>query len=180
MIFREETIDSKLVYDGKVIKVCEEHVRVETGNIATREIVMHRGAVDVVALTDDNKIVLEKQYRKAIDDVVLEIPAGKIEHDDDDIKGRARTELMEETGFDAKDIKLIHKSFPSVGYSKEEIYFYLATELTPGKPCTEEGENIEILLMDFDEAYKMAKEGKFLDAKSTIGILLAYLNRHSE
>ena len=171
MIFREETIDSKLVYDGKVIKVCEEHVRVETGNIATREIVMH---------TDDNKIVLEKQYRKAIDDVVLEIPAGKIEHDDDDIKGRARTELMEETGFDAKDIKLIHKSFPSVGYSKEEIYFYLATELTPGKPCTEEGENIEILLIDFDEAYKMAKEGKFLDAKSTIGILLAYLNRHSE
>ena len=63
---------------------------------------------------------------------------------------------------------------------KEEIYFYLTTELTPKKPCTEEGKNIEILLIDFDEAYKMAKEDKFLDAKSTIGILIAYLNKYSE
>ena len=85
MIFKEETIDSKLVYDGKVIKVCEEQVRIETGRTATREIVVHRGAVALIALTDDDKIVLVKQYRKAIDDVVFEIPAGKIEDDDNDI-----------------------------------------------------------------------------------------------
>lgn len=177
MIFKEETIDSKLVYDGKVIKVCEEQVRIETGRTATREIVVHRGAVALIALTDDDKIVLVKQYRKAIDDVVFEIPAGKIEDDDNDIVGRAKQELIEETGFNATNVELIHKCYPSVGYSKEEIYFYLATGLKAGSPCTEEGENIEVILMDFDKAYKMAKEGEFLDAKTTIGILLTYLNK---
>lgn len=172
MIVREKTISSDRIYTGKTISLKVDTVEIENRGYQKREIVEHLGAVGIVAVTDENKIVLIKQFRKPIEQVIWEIPAGKMEIGENP-KDCAIRELKEETGYSAKNIKLIHKFFTSAGFSNQKIYIFLATGLTKGDPNFDEDEIIEKYEVDIDEAYNMVIKNEIEDAKTIIGILLA-------
>lgn len=172
MIVEEQTISSDKIYTGRVISLRVDTVEVPQKGYKKREIVEHPGAVGIVALTDDNKIVLVKQFRKPIEKVIWEIPAGKLEIGESP-KECAIRELKEETGYTAKDIKLIHKFFTSSGFSNQKIYIFLATNLIKGEPNFDDDEFIDKYEIDINEAQNMVIKNEIEDAKTTIGILLA-------
>ena len=136
-----------------------------------REIVEHNGVVAVIAITEDNKIILVKQYRKSIEDVVLEIPGGKLELNENPRECAIR-EFRKKTGYDAESFKLIHKFYPSVGFSNQMIFIYLAKKLEKLEDKQEE-QQIEIKEIDFDEVYKMVLNNEIVDGKTSLGILLS-------
>lgn len=172
MIAEEKTISSDRIYTGKVISLKVDTVEIENKGYQKREIVEHQGAVAIVALTDDDKVVLIKQFRKPIEQVIWEIPAGKLEIGETPRECAIR-ELKEETGYSAKNIKLIHKFFTSSGFSNQKIYIFLATGLTKGEHEFDEDEIIEKYEIDINEARNMVIKNEIEDAKTAIGILLA-------
>ena len=166
MIFEEKQISSQLIYEGKILNVRRDKVTAKKGE-STREIVEHNGAVAMVAITDENHVLLVKQYRYACHDVVLEIPAGKIDKGETDPLNAAVRELREETGYTAEHVHYLGKINPSVGYSEEVIYLYAMTDLTPGEQDLDEDEALDVLEYPFEEAYQMAARGEMIDAKRT-------------
>ena len=165
MIVEEKTISSDRIYTGKVISLKVDTVEIENKGYQKREIVEHQGAVAIVALTDDDKVVLIKQFRKPIEQVIWEIPAGKLEIGENP-KDCAIRELKEETGYSAK-------FFTSAGFSNQKIYIFLATGLNKGEPEFDEDEIIEKYEIDINEARNMVINNEIEDAKTAIGILLA-------
>ena len=172
MIVEEKTISSDRIYTGKVISLKVDTVEIANKGYKKREIVEHPGAVGIVALTDDNKIVLIKQFRKAIEQTIWEIPAGKMENGETPRECAIR-ELKEETGYSTNKIELIHEFFTSAGFSNQKIYIFLATELSKGEPNFDDDEIIEQYEIDINEAKDMVIKNVIKDAKTTIGILLA-------
>ena len=144
MIFEEKQISSQLIYEGKILNVRRDKVTAKKGE-STREIVEHNGAVAMVAITGENHVLLVKQYRYACHDVVLEIPAGKIDKGETDPLKAAVRELREETGYTAEHVHYLGKINPSVGYSEEVIYLYAMTDLTPGEQDLDEYEALDVL-----------------------------------
>ena len=172
MIVKEKTISSDRIYTGKVISLKVDTVEVDNKGYKKREIVEHPGAVAIVAITEDNKVVLVKQFRKPIEQVIWELPAGKLEIGESP-KECAIRELKEETGYSAKNLKLLHKFFTSAGFSNQKIYIFLATGLTKGEPDFDDDEFIEKYEIDINEAQNMVIKNEIEDAKTSIGILLA-------
>ena len=171
MIVKEKTISSDRIYTGKVISLKVDTVEVDNKGYKKREIVEHPGAVAIVAITEDNKVVLVKQFRKPIEQVIWELPAGKLEIGESP-KECAIRELKEETGYSAKNLKLLHKFFTSAGFSNQKIYIFLATGLTKGEPDFDDDEFIEKYEIDINEAQNMVIKNEIEDAKTSIGILL--------
>ena len=171
MIVQEKTISSDRIYTGKVISLKVDTVEVDNKGYKKREIVEHPGAVAIVAITEDNKVVLVKQFRKPIEQVIWELPAGKLEIGESP-KECAIRELKEETGCSAKNLKLLHKFFTSAGFSNQKIYIFLATGLTKGEPDFDDDEFIEKYEIDINEAQNMVIKNEIEDAKTSIGILL--------
>lgn len=170
----EKKISSKKTFDGRLLKLRVDAVKLPTGVEATREVVEHPGAVAVIAITKDNELVLVRQFRTAAGEVLLEIPAGvplKGEKGED----AARRELEEETGYHARSIKKIWAGYASPGYSNEVIQFFLAQEMTFIKQRTEEDELIEVEILAVDECVELLKTGQIKDNKTMIGILAADL-----
>lgn len=174
MTFYEKTIKSEKVYEGILINVRMEEVMAVNGKPAYREIVEHKGGVGLVAITDDGKIVMERQFRKTVDRDVLEIPAGKLEGDEDPLIA-AKRELAEETGYRAENIEFLTKYYPSVGFCRECLTLYLCTGLTLGDTNPDEDEAIDIEYYTMDELCDMIDEGKIADGKTVAGILAAKL-----
>lgn len=172
MIVEEKTISSDKIYTGKVVSLRLDTVEIPGKGYQKREIVEHGGAVGIVALTEDKKLILVKQFRKPIEKVIWELPAGKLEIGENP-KECAIRELKEETGYSAENIKLIHKFFTSAGFSNEKLYIYLATGLTKGDTHFDEDEFLDIFEVDFNEAYDLVLNNEVEDAKTSIGILLA-------
>jgi len=170
-MLEEKTISSDRIYTGKVISLKVDTVEVENQGYQKREIVEHCGAVGIVAINDNNEVVLIKQFRKAIEKVIWEIPAGKLEVGENP-KECAIRELKEETGYEAENLKLIHKFFTSAGFSNQKIYIYLATGLTAGERSLDD-ESLEVYKIDLEDAYNMVIKNEIEDAKTLIGILLA-------
>jgi ADP-ribose pyrophosphatase len=171
MVLEEKTIKSDKIYTGKIVSLRVDTVEIPEKGYSKREIIEHGGAVGIVAITDDNKIVLVKQFRKPIEDALVEIPAGKLEIGENP-KECAIRELQEETGYTAENIKLIHKFYSSAGFSNEKIFIYLATGLTPGETMLESDEFLDVMEVDVKEAFEMVIKNEIEDAKSTIGILM--------
>lgn len=171
---REKTVAKKEIFAGRLLKLRDETVVFPDGQQTKREIVEHPGAVAVIALTDDNELVLVRQFRKAINAVLLEIPAGVPKKGE---KGEvcARRELEEETGYYAKKVKKIWSAAASPGYSTEIINYYLAQDLTKLKQRTDEDEFIEVDLVDLEECVDLLKNGRIVDNKTLIGIHIAEL-----
>ena len=172
MVFEEKTISSEMIYEGSILNLRKDKVHVKDNRISYREIIEHNGGVAIAAITAAGKMVLVRQYRKAAEKAVLEVPAGKIEANEDH-KLAAERELKEETGYTAGKVKFITSFYSSVGYSTEVIYLYFATELTPGETNFDDNEAIDIQEYDLQDLKKMVLSGEIEDAKTIAAILLA-------
>lgn len=171
MIFEEKTIDSSLVFDGPVFKVRTHTVCSKDGAPVRRDIVEHNGAAAICAVTPEQKLVMIRQYRKAAEAVVWEIPAGKIDPGETSLQ-TARRELREETGYLAEGFRLLSRFYGTIGYNNEVIELYLARTTERGPTDFDEHEAIEVCEMDIDVLLAMIEQGEIIDAKTIIGILI--------
>lgn len=155
-----------------MLKMRDDQVKMENGKISRREIVEHPGAVVLVAITDDKKIVFIKQYRKPVEGVIIEIPAGLV-NKGESLKQAARRELKEETGYAAGKIRKVLSAYTSPGYSTELIHYFLANGLKKESQQYDEDEQIEVFLLSLSDAKKKIKTGEIKDNKTIVGIMLA-------
>ncbi|MBF7017060.1 NUDIX domain-containing protein [Staphylococcus durrellii] len=171
----EKTTNKKSIYKGKIIDLEVHEVDLPNGESSTREIVLHNGAVAVCALTSENKIVLVEQFRKPLDNTMLEIPAGKLEIGEEREEA-AKRELEEETGYKAKELTLITDMYGSPGFTNEKISIYLATELLKGEKQLDEDEFIELHELSINKAQEKLKNNEINDAKTIIALQYLLLN----
>ena len=170
MDIREKIIKSERLYDGHIIKLEIASVTLPDGRPATREIVRHPGGVGVVALDDENNIYLVKQYRTPYDEILLEIPAGKLDKGEEPLKAAER-ELSEETGLVSSDIKYIGDFYPTVGFCDEILRIFVAEGLTQGDTHPDEDEFVNTVKMPFSEAVGLVLNGTVKDGKTIAAIL---------
>lgn len=170
MSFNEKTISSEIKYKGKILNLRVDTVQSVNGE-STREIIEHSGGAVVLPLLPNKNVVMIRQFRKPLERDVLEIPAGKIEQGESPEETAFR-ELQEETGYMANNMTLLTKMYPSVGYSEELLYIYLATDLEPGETDFDENEDIDTYSYHIDDLYEMVMEGKIQDAKTQVAILM--------
>ncbi len=170
----ETTVASQRVYEGRLINLRVDTVRLENGKLTTREIVEHPGAVAVVALDEDDSVVLVRQFRKAAERELLEIPAGTLEEGENPTVC-AQRELEEETGYRAKRLEQIGGIYTSPGFCTEFIYFYLATGLQKGRSAPEDDEAIETVKVHFSDIPDLIRRGEICDGKSIAGLLSVLL-----
>ena len=168
----EEKISSERVFDGVLLHVLKDEVRLPNGHTAPREWIKHPGASSVIPLLPDNQIILVKQFRYPVGQVTLEVPAGKLDVEGEDPLECAKRELSEETGYTAKKFWKLTTIATTVCFSNEFIHLYAATDLTPGKQHPDDDEFINAIKMPLTAAVQMVESGKIIDAKSIISILL--------
>jgi len=169
-LFSEKTIHSDTVFSGKVFQVEVQTVRLHDGQPARREIVRHNGGACVVAVDERLNVYLVRQYRKPYDEMLLEIPAGKLEPGEEPL-ACARRELTEETGLHAEKIEWLATLYPSPGYCSETLTIYLATGLTQGQASLDEGEHLSCHAYPLSELLDMIDRGEIRDAKTQVGLL---------
>ncbi|MBM7838206.1 ADP-ribose pyrophosphatase [Alkalihalobacillus xiaoxiensis] len=168
--FEEKTLESKMIYKGKVIQLELEQVELPDGKQSTRELVRHPGAVAVIATTEEGKIILVEQYRKALEKSIVEIPAGKMEKGEDP-KQTAWRELYEETGYQAGSLELLTSFYTSPGFADEIIYIYEASELKKGEQQLDDDEFVTNLELSFEECEQLVKEERIHDAKTAYALM---------
>ena len=179
MAFYEKQIESKTVYEGLVVKIRSDIAELQNGNTARREVVVHPGGVGIVAVTEDYKVLMVRQYRYPMEEELLEIPAGKLGEGEDPFECAVR-ELSEETGYTAGKYADLGAIYPSPGFCKETLYLYLALDLRPGEMHLDENELLSVERIDIDELIDKAMSNQLKDAKSIIGVMKAkeYLAKH--
>jgi len=161
---------SESIFNGRVFDVKVDHIEYNSGNPGIREVVVHNGGAVVVPITNEGKIVLVKQYRYPFNEWIIELPAGKLEKDEDPLDCATR-ELTEETGYSSNSINYLGRIYTSPGFSSEILYIYSATNLKAGNHNREEGEQgMEIFEVTLDEVNEMISSGKIVDAKTISGI----------
>ena len=170
---KEHQVSSELAFDGQILHVHFDQSKLPNGKPADRELIRHIGAVCVIPVTDDGYAVMEKQFRYPVDEVILEIPAGKLDSKDEDHEEAARRELWEETGYTAKELIPLGKFYPACAYSDETIWMYLAKGLTKGDRHLDEDEFLDVELIPLKELAKQVLAGEIPDAKTQIAILKA-------
>ena len=163
-----ERVGSDVVWTGRIASVRNERIRHADGEIVEREIVSHPGAVAVVA-HDDQSLWLVRQPREAVDDYLLELPAGKLDEEGEDALATAKRELAEEIGKGAKSWRHLTTFYASPGFSDEQIHVYLATDLYDEHAETDENERIEIVKVPLSDIDDVIRENK--DSKTLIGLL---------
>ncbi len=168
----ETKVSSEDVFDGVLLHVKKDTVKLPNGDITGREWIKHPGASAVIPLLPDGRIILVKQYRYPVQCVTLEIPAGKLDAPDEDPFVCARRELSEETGYDAATYEKLTTIATTVGFSNEKIHIYAAQDLTPGQQHTDPDEFINVVKVPLEEAVAMAQDGRIVDAKSIVAILM--------
>lgn len=174
----EKEIQRTLIYDGKIMQVTREEIELENGEHAYREVVYHHGGVCILAVKD-HQIILVKQFRYPNRIQTIEVPAGKLEKDEDP-QDCAFRELEEETNNRARDMKFIMKVLPSPGYTSEWLYLYEAIDFEEVNDALagDDDEFIDIIKLDIDEAYQKVLDGEIVDAKTVIAIMYAYQKDH--
>lgn len=171
MGYEEKTMKSDKIYEGKILNLRVDTVELPNKKYSKREIVEHSGGVAIVPIRSDNSLVLVKQYRKAVEDFLYEIPAGKLELNEEPIE-TARRELKEETGLDAKELKYISEFYTSPGYCNEKVYLFVARDLYEDNDFIKfrDEEYIEKAVFTLEELTSMIKRGDIIDSKTIIGI----------
>ncbi len=164
----EETLESRLAYTGQFLRVYEDTVRCPDGHVAPREYLRHPGAVMVVPVLDDGRLVLERQYRYPLRRTLIEFPAGKIDPGED-ILACAQRELREETGYVAREWTYLGGFHNAVGYCDEKIEVYLARGLAFDATASEAGEVLEVFSATLDELLGWIDAGRVTDVKTIIG-----------
>ena len=163
---RERTLSSREIFDGKILHVFEDTVRLPNGQTATREYLRHVGAVCVVPLLEDGSVLIERQFRYPIGRVVTEIPAGKLDAPDEDRLAAAQRELREETGAVAEEMLPLGEFYPACAYSTEVIHMFLARKLTFGERELDEDEFLNVFRMPLEELVGKVLAGEIPDAKT--------------
>ena len=169
--FRETQIESQSIFEGKVLHVCRDTIQLPNGKTGFREYCKHKGAVCIVPLTEDGKVICVRQYRYALGRVVLEIPAGKLDSVDEIPESAAKRELEEETGRSCQRLISIGNLNTSPALLTEVIYMYLAEGLSDGTPHPDEDEFLEIVEIPLKTLVEMILAGEILDAKTQAAVL---------
>lgn len=173
MEFEEKTLERQEIFSGKIFTVAVDKVALPNGKgESVRELIFHKGAVSVLAVTDEGKIILVKQYRKAIEKISYEIPAGKLELGEaGSEKEAALRELEEETGYTGQ-LELIHTFYTAIGFCDEKIQLYLAKNLkkVENPRPQDEDETIELFELTYEECQDLLKTGQIEDAKTIIAL----------
>jgi len=168
--FTETAVSSKLAYDGGLLKVKRDEVRLPDGAIAWREYVLHPGAALILPVFDDGSVLLERQYRYPKQRHFIEIPAGKLEAGEEPL-ATARRELIEECGYEASEWMKIAALDPTIGYSNEVIHLYAARGLHHVGAQLDEGEHLEVFEARLSDALEWVRDGTISDSKTTFALL---------
>jgi ADP-ribose pyrophosphatase len=174
----ETFLEGEVVFSGRLLKVHRDRVRLPDGGEAVREYIRHPGAVAIVALFDDGRVLLERQHRYPLARDFIEIPAGKLEPGEDHLETGKR-ELLEETGYVAREWRKLGLIHNAIGYSDEGIEIWLARGLERREQRLAEGEFLEVLALPLAEAQAMARDGRITDVKTIAGLLWLEAFAHS-
>lgn len=166
----EITVRSERIFEGKILNLRVDTVELENQKYAKREIVEHKNAAAILAVNEKNQILIVRQYRKAVEEFIYEIPAGILNIAEEPKDGALR-ELREETGYEAGKIELIYEFYTSPGFSNEKVYLFKAENLVFTSTKFDEDECIETIEIDKDEAVKMLETGRITDSKTLIALL---------
>lgn len=166
--FYEETLETKPIFQGRMISLQVDTVKLPDGGTATREIVKHPGAVAVLALIDGKMLVVE-QYRKPLERVQVEIPAGKLEPGEDPLEAAVR-ELEEETGYRAARLTHLQSFSTSPGFAEEVVHLYFADELLKGEVHLDEEKFLTCEAITLEQAWQYIREGRICDAKTLLAV----------
>ena len=172
MNYEEKQLTSQCVYDGKIMQVQRDEVELATGKKSFREVVRHSGGVVILALKENDTILMVKQFRYPIAQTVLEVPAGKLEAGEDPFEA-AKRELEEETGYCANKWTDLGYVYTSPGYSDEKLYLYKAENLKFNHCHPDDGEIIQAFEYKYDDVLKMIDKGEINDAKTLCALLRA-------
>lgn len=173
----EVCISSTVVLDGGMMVVKRDQVRLPSGNQSQREYILHPGAVLIIPVLDNGNLLLERQFRYPLNQVFIELPAGKIDPGEDVLLTGQR-ELLEETGYLARDWIYLGLQHPCIGYSDEVIYMFIAKGLSLGDAHQDEDEAIELFEASLDDCLEMVATQQITDAKTTLALL--YLEKHAQ
>ena len=172
----EEALSSKVVYSGHILKLRIDQVRLPDGSQSSREIVEHGNAVAIVAVDADDNILLVKQYRRAAEKDLLEVPAGCVDPGEGSDATVIR-EMQEETGYRPNRIKRLGGFYSAPGFCTEYLHLYLATELAPSRLHAEDTDSIDLVRVPLDEVEELIDSGAICDAKSIAGLLFYLKSR---
>ena len=168
----EKKISNQCVYEGNFLHMYQDKIIMPDGKLSVREYVTHPGGVVIIPLLANGDLVLERQHRYPLHQNFYELPAGKIEHNEDPLAS-AKRELLEETGYIASEWRYITTLYPCIGYSNEKQMYFLAEGLDLRGACPDDGENIEIFTLSFSEALEWVRTGKITDSKTVSGLFWA-------
>src|SRR5436309_1627786 len=169
----ERVLHSERVFAGRLLNLRVDRVALPNGRETTREVVEHPGAVAIVPLHDDGRVVLVRQYRHAVGRSLLEIPAGTLDQGEESAEAAAARELQEETGYRAARLTPLATFYPAPGFATERMTVFLATGLTDGDQGQMEDENITVETIPLAELPALLARGELADAKTLVGLLLA-------
>lgn len=165
----ETCVGSEAVYDGCLLHVRRDSVRMPDGKLSTREYITHPGAVAVLALQDNGNLIMERQFRYPARREFIELPAGKID-DGEAILKTGQRELLEETGYTASEWLHLTTAWPCIGYADERIEYFLARGLTRQQRHLDEGEFLEVFELSLADAIDWVRQGKINDSKTIVGL----------
>ena len=166
----EQTIRQNLIYKGRIIDIYADDVRLPNGKEGKREYVSHRGGAAILPIDAEGNVYLVRQFRYPYREVILEIPAGKLEAGEDPAE-TAKRELEEETGYRCTELVPYGVLYPTPGYTNEHLYIYLASGLTKGTVHLDEDEFVNLVVLPFDTVYQMVLDNRIRDAKTSFAIL---------
>lgn len=165
----EKTIKTETIYKGKIIDVTLDDVQLPNGKTSKRELVKHPGAVAVIAITDEQNILMVKQFRKPLERSLVEIPAGKLEHGEAP-EDSARRELEEETGYKAANLEYVTSFYTSPGFADEIVHLYYSDQLVKGSQQTDEDEFVELIEVSLRQAEELFQNKEIYDAKTAYAV----------
>jgi ADP-ribose pyrophosphatase len=164
----ETRIDGEIAYDGGFLKLARDQVRLPNDAVTFREYIRHPGAVVILPVLDDGRILLERQFRYPLNRVFIEFPAGKIDPGEDHL-ACAKRELQEETGYTATDWQFVTTIHNAIAYSDEHLDLYLARGMTPGPRKLDDGEFLDTFSVTLPELLELVRSGQITDVKTIIG-----------
>ncbi len=168
-VIKDITLNSQLVFQGTFLKVIRDRVRTMSGQERDREYIRHPGAALIIPLKDNGKVIMEKQYRHAVQNIFLEFPSGKIDKGESTLQ-TAQRELKEETGYSAGKWTFLTTIHPVIGYADEKIDLFLAENLFAGTAQPDDDEHLELLELSLDELLQKTEIGEVSDVKTQIAV----------
>lgn len=170
---REKQTGTQEIFRGRILHVFKDDVELPDGSASIREIIRHVGAVAVLPVTEDGKVFIERQYRYPFDEIITEIPAGKLDSPAEDHLEAAKRELKEETGVTADEWIDLGVYYPTSAYSDEKIYMYLAKGLQIGEQKLDDGEFLDVEVVPLKDLVEQVMKGMIPDGKTQVAILKA-------